>query len=89
MSRSKQSRPGRLRSGQRSTKPAERRYSIQSDDSGHDYFVEVGNEGEFEQWLQADFDAEESGQDEGYYEGHNYEENRIDGRFTFTDPRNE
>jgi hypothetical protein len=46
-------------------------------------------EGEFERWLQADFDdADADGYDEIYYEGHNYEENRIDGRFTFTDPRN-
>ena len=68
----------------------ERRYSIQSDDSGHDYFVEVGMEGEFERWIQADFDdTDADGHDEFYYEGHNYEENRIDGRFTFTDPRNE
>src|SRR5579859_6337466 len=30
------------------------RYSIQSDDSGHEYFVEVGMEGEFERWLAAE-----------------------------------
>jgi hypothetical protein len=47
-------------------------------------------EGEFERWIQADFDdADADGHDESYYEGHNYEKNRIDGRFTFTDPRNE
>ena len=87
MSRSKQKQFGRLRSAQRSAKVAERRYSIQGDDSGHDYFVEVGNEGEFENWVQAEFDVADEG--ESYYVGHDYEKNRIDGRFTFTDPRNE
>lgn len=58
------------------------RYSIHSDDSGHEYFVEVGMEGEFEAWLDS-----ESYEFTGY-EGHDYEKNRIDGRFTFTDPRN-
>lgn len=66
-------------------KAPERRYTIQGDDSGHEYFVEVGMEGEFECWLSTFEDniAEEN------YEGHDYEKNRIDGRFTFTDPRNE
>ena len=62
----------------------EKRYSIHSDDSGHEYFVEVGMEGEFEAWLEAETAYEHVG-----YEGHDYEKNRIDGRFTFTDPRNE
>lgn len=57
-----------------------RRYSIQWDDSGHKYFVEVGMEGEFERWLQAEIEGLE-------YNGHDYENNRIDGTFTFTDPR--
>ena len=60
-----------------------RRYSIQRDESGHEYFVEVGMEGEFEGWL------EWSEYGDGDYQGHDYEKNRIDGRFTFTDPRNE
>ncbi len=88
MSRSTQNKKTRLRSGQQSVKPAERRYSIQSDDSGHDYFVEVGNEGEFERWLGSVYggiDYEEFLEDGGY----DYEKNRIDGRLTFTDPRNE
>jgi hypothetical protein len=43
-------------------------------------------EGEFENWVQDEFydEAETIG-----YEGHDYEANRIDGRFTFTDPRND
>ena len=68
-------------------KPAERRYSIQSD-GDHEYFVEVGNEGEFERWMSTfdgGLDWEEYREDGGY----DYEKNRIDGRFTFTDPRNE
>jgi len=71
----------------------ERRYSIQGDDSGHDYFVEVGMEGEFERWVQAEADFDDADvpgrHDEIHYDGHNYEENRIDGNFTFTDPRDE
>jgi len=62
-----------------------KRYSIQGDDSGHRYFVEVGMEGEFERWV-ASF--EENYADLAY-DGHDYEENRIDGLFTFTDPRSE
>lgn len=59
-----------------------KRYSIQSD-GDHEYFVEVGMEGEFEAWL-ATFEDSVS---EENYEGHDYEKNRIDGCFTFTDPR--
>lgn len=60
-----------------------RRYSIQSDGDGHEYFVEVGMEGEFQAWVDAEYESSIE------YEGHDYEKNRIDGRFTFTDPRNE
>ena len=60
-----------------------RRYQIQGDGSGHKYFVEVGMEAEFEQWLESETGYE----DEKPYNGHDYEKNRIDGRFTFTDPR--
>ena len=61
----------------------EKRYAIHSD-GDHKYFVEVGMEREFKLWLQTDGDPE-------FYpeNGHDYEKNRIDGRFTFTDPRNE
>jgi hypothetical protein len=61
------------------TKP--KRYCITSDDSGHEYFIEVGMEGEFENWLKTFEDPDFE------YDGYDYEENRIDGRFTFTDPR--
>jgi hypothetical protein len=61
---------------------SEQRYCITSD-GDHEYFIEVGMEGEFERWLAAEI---ENYADLGY-EGHDYEKNRIDGRFTFTDPR--
>jgi hypothetical protein len=63
----------------------EQRYRIMSDDSGHEYFVPVEQEQQFEQWVAyteevfADLD----------YDGPEFDVNRIDGRFTFTDPRNE
>ncbi len=60
-----------------------RRYSIQSD-GDHKYFVEVGMDGEFEAWVETEINGET-----GKYYGHDYQKNRIDGRFTFTDPRNE
>lgn len=63
---------------------APKRYTIRGDDSGHEYFVEVGTESEFEAWVAAECAYEEVG-----YEGRDYEENRIDGRFSFADPRNE
>ncbi len=63
-------------------RPTERRYSIQSD-GNHKYFVEVGMEGEFQAWVDAEYESSIP------YEGHDYEKNRIDGRFTFSDPRNE
>ncbi len=58
--------------------PEPRRYYIDSD-GDHKYFVEVGMEGEFQAWLDSQFESVG-------YEGHDYEKNRIDGRFTFTDP---
>ena len=64
-------------------KTPERRYRIHGDGDGHEYWVEVGMEGEFEAWL----DWAPYG--DGDYTGHDYEKNRIDGRFTFTDPRND
>lgn len=65
-----------------------RHYRIMSDDSGHEYFIEVGDEEKvFEAWLETfsdDFDPEFH-----EYNGPDFESRRIDGRFTFTDPRNE
>lgn len=61
---------------------SEQRYRILGDDSGHQYFIPVEQEKLFELWLKTfdeDWDSE--------YEGPDFNENRIDGRFTFTDPR--
>ena len=60
----------------------QRRYAIHSD-GDHKYFVEVGMEGEFEQWIET-WESKEAAQK---YKGHDYEKNRIDGHFSFTDPR--
>jgi hypothetical protein len=65
--------------------PAPQRYRIMGDDSGHEYFIPVDDEGMFEAWVAY---TEEVHADLGY-DGEDFEENRIDGRFTFTDPRNE
>lgn len=61
---------------------SEQRYRIISDDSGHRYFIKVGEEDLFESWV-------ESAYENVGYEGPDFDERRIDGRFTFTDPRNE
>ena len=57
------------------------RYCIMSDDSGHEYFVPVGQDKDFEKWVSySDYYIDD-------YGGPDFEENRIDGTFTFTDPR--
>lgn len=61
------------------------RYRLASDNSGHKYAIKVKDEEAFYQWVAATED-EEIGLE---YEGPDFEENRIDGRFTFTDPRND
>jgi hypothetical protein len=58
----------------------ERRYKIDSD-GDHKYFVEVGMEAEFQAWVDSQYESVG-------YEGHDYNNNRIEGVFTFTDPRN-
>jgi hypothetical protein len=63
-------------------KTPDQRYVILSDESGHDYFVPVGQEEKFEEWVQS---FEEGTEDD--YEGPEFDSNRIDGRFTFTDPK--
>ena len=64
-----------------------KRYRIMGDGSGHKYFIEVGDEGVvFEMWLE----TFEGGWDPEFepYNGPDFSDRRIDGRFTFTDPRN-
>jgi hypothetical protein len=61
----------------------EQRYRITGDGSGHRYFIKVGEEELFESWVESQDAYENVG-----YEGPDFNERRIDGRFTFTDPRN-
>ncbi len=63
-------------------KTSDKRYRIIGDDSGHEYFIEVSQEELFEAWVESEGSYENIG-----YEGPDFDENRIDGRFTFTDPR--
>jgi len=60
------------------------RYVLCSDGSGHEYFVLVNQQAEFYAWAAFTEKYEEVG-----YEGLTFEHSRIDGRFTFTDPRND
>jgi hypothetical protein len=57
------------------------RYSICGDNSGHDYFIPVEQVDEFYKWAEAGED------EESYIDLSKYDDNRIDGKFTFTDPR--
>ena len=57
--------------------PKPQRYRIMGDESGHEYYVPVDQEAQFEEWVAA----------EGCHDVLDFDENRIDGRFTFTDPR--
>ena len=54
-----------------------KRYRIMGDGSGHKYFVRVGEEKLFEIWVES----------EGNHNILDFASNRIDGHFTFTDPR--
>jgi hypothetical protein len=63
----------------------EQRYRICGDNSGHEYFIKVEDVDAFYQWVESTEDEEIALE----YEGPDFEENRIDGRFTFTDPKNE
>jgi len=65
-------------------KASEQRYFIKSDDSSHKYFIPVDQEEEFEAWV-ASFDDPYG--ELTPYTGPDFDANRIDGTFTFTDPR--
>lgn len=56
------------------------RYFIDSDNSGHEYYVPVSRREDFDKWSQLPEDDEEGWETPDYA-------TRIDGRFTFTDPR--
>lgn len=60
----------------------EQRYKICGDNSGHEYFIRVQDVDIFYKWVDSfEFDFN------GEYEGPDFDDNRIDGTFTFTDPR--
>lgn len=59
------------------------RYTIVSDNDGHDYVIPVGEDEQFYAWV----DAMEGDQD---YDGKDFEQHRLAGALsllTFTDPR--
>lgn len=65
----------------KTTKLEVTRYTIRGDDSGHRYFIPVHLSDMFDKWVES-FEA-----DGGEYDGIDFDANRIDGHFTFTDPR--
>lgn len=58
--------------------PAEKRYCIVGDDSGHEYYIPDNRKDAWYSWLESEL--AENGEVPEYA-------SRIDGRFTFTDPR--
>jgi len=66
------------------TKSEPQRYRICSDDSGHEYFIRVDQTELFEAWVES-FDDQDG--ELTPYTGPDFEDSRIDGRFTFTDPK--
>ena len=60
----------------------EQRYQLVSDNDGHEYTIPVEQVEEFYEWLE---DEERS----TYEESDKYEDRRVDGVLTFTDPRAE
>ena len=61
-------------------KNKQKRFTIVSDNDGHDYYIPVESKDEFYEWLE---DEERS----TYAESDKYAYCRIDGTFTFTDPK--
>lgn len=56
------------------------RFTVVSDNDGHDYYIPVSDTVEFYEWLE---DEERS----TYLEPGKYDHCRIDGTLTFTDPQ--
>lgn len=56
------------------------RYRIVGDNSGHQYYIPVDREAEWDTFMEIDEDDERSWTVPDFAA-------RIDGRFTFTDPR--
>lgn len=59
--------------------PTEKRFCICADESGHEYYIPVDQVGEFDAWVRAT--------ENGDFSGEGFDDSRIDGHFTFTDPR--
>jgi len=55
-----------------------RRFCIMGDSSGHEYFIPLDQVEQFETWANDVYNDDE---------GPDFDDNRIDGTFTFTDPR--
>jgi hypothetical protein len=55
------------------------RYELCSDESGHEYFIPVEQKKEFYKWVESTENDEDTDFD--------FDDCRIDGTFTFTDPR--
>jgi hypothetical protein len=58
---------------------SEQRYRLVGDNSGHDYAVPVELVEDFYEWAE----------DEDPEDPNKYDEYRVEGRLTFTNPRNE
>lgn len=56
------------------------RYRLVADNSGHEYYIPVDRSKDWDEWMELDE------LDERSWDVPNYAM-RIDGRFTFTDPR--
>jgi len=56
------------------------RYRLMSDDSGHRYYIPIGMEKQFERWVENEGMPEKDTDTD-------FNACRIDGHFTFTDPR--
>lgn len=56
------------------------RYRIVGDNSGHQYYIPVENQAEWDAFMELDEDDESSWDVPSFAV-------RIDGRFTFTDPK--
>jgi hypothetical protein len=59
------------------------RYCLVSDNSGHKYAIPVHETDAFYQWVEITEDDERMLE----YTGEGFDSYRVDGRFTFTDPR--
>ncbi|VVB52912.1 Uncharacterised protein [uncultured archaeon] len=59
------------------------RYKICGDNSGHEYYIKTQDVEKFYEWVESTEDEDKA----EMYTGPDFDEFRIDGNFTFTDPR--